>query len=218
MKRTAKSPGKAGERQETRRRVVAEAALECFLQLGFARTSLEDIATRAKLSRPLLYLLFKNKEELFVETLRLLYREEIASARPVLDLPLGRREKLLRVYEELLLKPWTRICKSPSGEEFIRECHRHFPQLDREYEQEALKLLLPILGDKATVEVFMLCIDGLYADDPAPRVLRQRVRLLIERFIPEDEPQGVPVKKRALKPIDVKGDINGEEKARKRGA
>ena len=171
------------DKQAARRQVIADAALECFLQYGFAKTSLDDIAKRAGLSRPLLYLLFKNKEEVFVATLRSLYMAEIDSARPVLELQLSKKEKLLQIYEELLIKPWTRILNSPSGAEFIEHCHKFFPQLDAEYEKKILKLLMPIFADKATTEVFMLCIDGLYADDPAPAILRKRVRLLIERFI-----------------------------------
>lgn len=183
MRKLKKSLTATEDKQAARRTVILDAALECFLQYGFAKTSLDDIARRVQLSRPLLYLLFKNKEELFVETLRAIYQEELANARPVLDLRLSKKEKLMRLYEELLLKPWTRIYNSPSGAEFIEQCHKYFPQLDAEYEKEALKLLLPIFEDKATAEVFMLCMDGLYADDPSPAVLRKRVRLLIERFL-----------------------------------
>ena len=171
------------DKYATRRKIIIDAALECFLQYGFAKTSLDDIAKRAKLSRPLLYLLFKNKEELFVESLRLLYQSEIDNARPVLDLPLSKKEQLIQIYEELLVKPWVRIFKSPSGKDFIQHCHQFFPQLDAEYEKAVLKLLMPIFEDKAAVEVFMLCVDGLYADDPSPSVLRKRIHLLIERFL-----------------------------------
>ena len=183
MNRSGKTAGAAEEKQSARRKVILEAALECFLQYGFAKTSLDDIARRAKLSRPLLYLLFKNKEEIFVATLRSMYQAEVDSARPVLDLQFSKKEKLIQIYEELLLKPWTRIYKSPGGQEFIRECHHFFPQLDQEYEKEVLKLLMPIFEDRPAAEVFMLCIDGLYADDPSPAVLRKRIHLLIERFL-----------------------------------
>ena len=174
---------RTGDKQAARRQVIVEAALECFLQYGFAKTSLDDIAKRAGLSRPLLYLLFKNKEELFVETLRSLYMAELDCARPVVGLQLSKKETLVQLYEELLIKPWTRILNSPSGVEFIEQCHKFFPQLDAEYEKAVLKLLMPIFEDKATVDVFMLCIDGLYADNPSPTVLRKRIRLLIERFV-----------------------------------
>jgi AcrR family transcriptional regulator len=170
------------DKAAARRKAIVDAALECFLQYGFAKTSLDDIAKRAGLSRPLLYLLFKNKDELFVETLRSLYLSEFENARPVLDLPLGKKEKLYRIYEELYLKPWLYIYKAPSGKEFIEECHKHFPQLDEEYEKKLLKLLLPLFADKATAQLFMMCIDGLYPDDPSPTVLQKRIRLLIEKF------------------------------------
>ena len=183
MTKPKKALERIEDKQAARRTAIIDAALECFLQYGFAKTSLDDIAKRAKLSRPLLYLLFKNKEELFVETLRTLYVAEIESARPILDLAISKKEKLIRIYEELYVKPWTRILNSPSGAEFIAECHNFFPQLDAEYEKAVTKLLTPIFEDRATIEVFMLCVDGLYADDPSPTVLRKRIRLLIERFL-----------------------------------
>src|SRR5204862_6542491 len=52
-------------RDTARRRAILDAALSCFLQYGFAKTSIDDIAKRANLSRPLLYLKYKNKEDIF---------------------------------------------------------------------------------------------------------------------------------------------------------
>ena len=179
---TTKSRQIRDEKIHQRRASITSAALECFLQYGYEKTTLEDIATRAGLSRTLLYLQFRNKEEIFIETTRSLYREQFAKARPILTLPIGRKEKLLRIYDELLVKPWTRICKSPGYEDFLAACHSLSSQLDREYEREATKLLLPLLGDKSVIEVFLLCIDGLYSDDPSPATLRKRIRILVERF------------------------------------
>jgi AcrR family transcriptional regulator len=48
-------------------RAVAAAA-ELFLRHGFARTTMGDIAKAASMSRPALYLLFPNKEEVFEAT------------------------------------------------------------------------------------------------------------------------------------------------------
>lgn len=50
-----------------RDRAVAAAA-ELFLRYGFARTTMGDIAKAAAMSRPALYLLFPNKEEVFEAT------------------------------------------------------------------------------------------------------------------------------------------------------
>ncbi|MFN6202356.1 MAG: TetR/AcrR family transcriptional regulator [Acidobacteriota bacterium] len=179
---TTKSHRRRSDKTIERRAEIIAAALECFLQYGYEKTTLEDVATRAGLSRTLLYLQFRNKEEIFIETTRALYAEQFAQARPILKLPLSRKEKLLRIYDELLLKPWVRICRSPGYDNFLAACHKLSPQLDQEYEREAIKLLLPIFGDKAVIEVFLLCVDGLYVDDPSPATLRKRLRILIDRF------------------------------------
>ncbi len=44
---------------------VLEAAFECFLQFGVKRTSMQDIADRAGMSRAALYLHYKNKDDIF---------------------------------------------------------------------------------------------------------------------------------------------------------
>ena len=44
---------------------ILAAALGCFKQYGFKRTSMDDIAKSSQVSRPALYLLFKNKTDIF---------------------------------------------------------------------------------------------------------------------------------------------------------
>ncbi|WP_208354421.1 TetR/AcrR family transcriptional regulator [Pseudaestuariivita rosea] len=50
---------------DPRRKAILEAAFATFATYGFRRTSMEDIAKAANLSRPALYLHFKNKEDIF---------------------------------------------------------------------------------------------------------------------------------------------------------
>jgi len=56
------SESKSEERDAQRRRQILEAARASFMQLGFAKTSIDDIARRAHISRPLVYRKFKSKE------------------------------------------------------------------------------------------------------------------------------------------------------------
>lgn len=51
--------------RDGRRRRVLEAALAAFGLYGFRRTSMADIAKAAGISRPALYLQFRNKEDIF---------------------------------------------------------------------------------------------------------------------------------------------------------
>ena len=57
-------------RKESRPGELLEAALELFIERGFAATRLEDVASRAGVSKGTLYLYFKSKEELFKAVVR----------------------------------------------------------------------------------------------------------------------------------------------------
>ena len=54
------------ESDEQRRRRILDAALHCFLQFGYGKTSMDDVAKKAGLSRPSLYLKFSSKDDLFL--------------------------------------------------------------------------------------------------------------------------------------------------------
>jgi TetR/AcrR family transcriptional regulator, regulator of autoinduction and epiphytic fitness len=55
---------------DTRRRRLLDAALATFMRFGFRKTSMEEVARAAQLSRQGLYLHFSTKEELFRATVR----------------------------------------------------------------------------------------------------------------------------------------------------
>jgi AcrR family transcriptional regulator len=58
------------ERKDNRPEEIVEAAFEEFAAKGYADTRLEDVASRAKVSKGLPYLYFKTKEELFKAVIR----------------------------------------------------------------------------------------------------------------------------------------------------
>ena len=51
---------------ESKKSKILTAARAVFLRYGYKRISMNDIAEAAGVSRPALYLLFKNKEEIFI--------------------------------------------------------------------------------------------------------------------------------------------------------
>ena len=76
--RTSQSsgPSDAAKRSQPKRRKderpdeIVEAALQEFAEKGFAGARLEDVASRAGVSKGLPYLYFKTKEELFKAVIR----------------------------------------------------------------------------------------------------------------------------------------------------
>lgn len=61
-----------------RRDAILAAAKEAFSRYGYRRTSMEDVADLAGVSRPLLYTHFKNKADLFLQLAKDLYERVIA--------------------------------------------------------------------------------------------------------------------------------------------
>ena len=176
------SPSKVSD--AARRKVIVDAARDCFLQYGFGKTSLDDIARKAGISRPLIYRKYKNKEALFVAVFEDAYVERYPAAAAVVAGPGTKRAKLMRIYELLLIELWDEIAKAPRAIEFFDACTNLFPQVEAEHEKHRLKYTQAILGSRELAEVFMLAVDGLELDLPRTSVLRRRIQILIERFVP----------------------------------
>ena len=85
---------------DPKRARILERAMKVFLAYGFARTTMDDIARAAEVSRPALYLLFRNKTDIYraigaglleqsVETARMALQGYAAQqlGRPLLPVP-----------------------------------------------------------------------------------------------------------------------------------
>ena len=93
-------------RKEARPEEITAAALELFVERGFASTRLEDVAARAGVSKGTVYLYFANKEELFKAVVREGLVSPIAEMRGFVESFPGDSFELLRV---LLFGWWERV-------------------------------------------------------------------------------------------------------------
>jgi AcrR family transcriptional regulator len=172
------------EEASLRRARILAAARWCFLNFGFAKTSLEDIAKRANLSRTLLYRNFKDKTELY----RAVFTDWLVSRHPAAKQAAegagSRYERLLGFCGLMVLEPWREMVGTPMGREFLEACALIDPESEALYRRVAHECVATILGDEASAEVFLLALDGLLADRPSMEVLEQRTELLTARFAP----------------------------------
>ncbi len=82
------------------REAILTAATATFLRYGFKKTSMDDVAQAAGVSRQGLYLYFETKDVLFREALQYLVSHMISTARSVAeDGNLSLRDRLLGVFE-----------------------------------------------------------------------------------------------------------------------
>jgi len=173
-----------------RRARILAAARWCFLNFGFAKTSLEDIAKRSNLSRTLLYRVFKDKDEIY----RAVFVDWLIARQPAARQAASGQgspyERLLGVCRLMVLEPWAEMVGTPMGPEFLAACERIDPESEALYRTVVQDCVAAILGDEAGAEVFLLALDGLLGDQPASAVLERRTELLAARFAPPSPKKG----------------------------
>jgi len=115
---------------EKKSRILA-AARSVFLRYGFKRVSMNDIAEAAGMSRPALYVLFKNKEEIFVEAYLHWVDETIAQVEVAMAQTASPKDKLARAFEIWAVGPFELTRASSEAEELVN-CNHAFAQASRE--------------------------------------------------------------------------------------
>jgi AcrR family transcriptional regulator len=131
------APGPRQRRKQARPQELLDAALELFVEKGFAATRSEEVAARAGVSKGTLYLYFPSKEELFKAVVRQRLSAFIAEGQQLADTFEGSTAELMAC---LLRSWWQRIGHTPAGgicKIMIGEV-RNFPDLAQFYADEVI--------------------------------------------------------------------------------
>ena len=102
-----------------RRRAILEAAFKTFVSYGFKRTTMADIADEAGISRPALYLQFKNKGDIFRAGFEMFVEELLETMEAVLA---GNDYLPTRVADAVIagmVTPFKEIAGTPHGAELF---------------------------------------------------------------------------------------------------
>jgi AcrR family transcriptional regulator len=110
---------------------ILAAARSVFLRYGFKRVNMNDIAEAAGVSRPALYVLFKNKEEIFIEAYMRWIDETIAEIEAAMAQTALAKAKLARAFDIWAVGPFEMTRASPAAEELV-ECNFPFANVVRE--------------------------------------------------------------------------------------
>lgn len=124
-------------RKDARPGELAAAALDLFVERGFAATRLDDVAKRAGVSKGTLYLYFDSKEELFKTVIREGYLAPLAEAEQLLTAFNGTAEELIR---EILNRWWKQVgsTKEAGMTKLVIAEAGNFPELARFYHDEVI--------------------------------------------------------------------------------
>lgn len=124
-------------RKEARPAELMAAALDIFVERGFAATRLDEVAARAGVSKGTLYLYFSSKEELFKAVIRSGIVPIIERSERQLMEHRGSASELLR---QILLGWWSSVGDTKLGgipKLVFSEC-RNFPEIGKFYYDEVI--------------------------------------------------------------------------------
>ncbi|MBS0290685.1 MAG: TetR/AcrR family transcriptional regulator [Proteobacteria bacterium] len=172
----------ANHRNELRRKQILQSAFECFSKFGYSKTSLDQIAQKAGISRPLIYLQFKDKEDLFTCMIEDILEKRYAIAKASLNSSLPKKQKLFNFVEILVLNDTPLFPNTFTSEEFFSEIFRILPEIEEKYRKIFIHLAASILGNTELAEVFRFSLAGLKSDNPPIETLKKRAEILINCF------------------------------------
>ncbi|MCG2575530.1 TetR/AcrR family transcriptional regulator [Dechloromonas sp. XY25] len=139
------SPPPRKRRKEARPSELLAAALDLFVEKGFAATRLEDVATRAGVSKGTLYLYYENKEALFKAVIQEGIIPVIVENEAIAAQHTGSSFDLM---EKLLANWWTKIGQTAFAgipKLMVAEA-RNFPELGRYYVENVINRGRALVG------------------------------------------------------------------------
>ena len=139
------TPAPRKRRKEARPSELLAAALDLFVDKGFAATRLEDVAARAGVSKGTLYLYYENKEALFKAVIQEGIIPVIAENEAIAARHIGSSFDLL---EKLLDNWWQKIGKTAYAgiPKLIVAEARNFPELARYYYENVISRGRALVG------------------------------------------------------------------------
>jgi TetR/AcrR family transcriptional regulator len=132
------APAKRERRKEARPGELLDAALELFVEKGFAATRSEEVAARAGVSKGTLFLYFPTKEELFKAVVRENISGRFAQWNDEFQTFEGSTADMVRYCMKVW---WERLGATPASgiTKLIISEARNFPELAAFYQNEVIK-------------------------------------------------------------------------------
>jgi AcrR family transcriptional regulator len=126
---------------------ILAAARSVFLSYGYKRVNMNDIAEAAGVSRPALYVLFKNKEEIFIAAYLRWVDETIAQVEAAMAETALPKDKLARAFDIWAVGPFQMTRASLAAEELVN-CNFAFAQAYREQGYATFEATIaPVVAD-----------------------------------------------------------------------
>jgi AcrR family transcriptional regulator len=169
---------------------ILDAAYRCFTRHGVRRTTMDDIAREAGMSRPAVYQYVTNKQDAFRRLAERLFSQALAAARTAAasDAPVEQRlYEVLATKLELTLRL---VRDSPHAAEMLDESTRLTGDLVSAYTGELVEVVAAVLRGplgpdaREVAEIAVALVRGLEADLTDPDLPRRRLRHAVRLLTP----------------------------------
>ncbi|MFF5175800.1 TetR/AcrR family transcriptional regulator [Micromonospora sp. NPDC000089] len=162
---------------------ILTAAYECFTRHGVRRTTMDDIAATAGMSRPAVYQYVRNKDDAYRRLAERLFAGSLAEARAAAAEPTGSTQQRLHAVLAAKLDLTLRLHRdSRHAAELLDTSTRLTGDLAEAYTRELTDVVAGALADAAgpragaVADVLVALTRGLEADLTDPDLPRQRLR------------------------------------------
>lgn len=176
--------------------LILSAAFDVFVTYGFRKTSMDDIARAAGISRPALYQIFKNKEDIFRALSRMLLSRAKQMASEAMVAEGSFDDRLFNAIDASILSVHRIIDATPHGAELIGVNAEIAPDIEREWNaqltavwvegfQQAQKhgeIALDSVSAEEAARLFMHAMEGIKQAYMCGTPSEPEVRLLVRFF------------------------------------
>jgi AcrR family transcriptional regulator len=173
------------KRSITRSQII-DAASACFAEYGYDKTTFDDVAKKAGISRALIYTYFKSKQEFFFAMMDEKHKNYLLQSQEVLESALSGKEKLRKIIDIWIIDPHRIIYKSPFPNIWLKPV-KSIQEGEKLLREGLIKSLVPLIGQELA-EVIVFSYKGLLDDKPSIEILEQRTNIFINNLkIPQDD-------------------------------
>jgi AcrR family transcriptional regulator len=163
------------------RKLIIEAAFFCFNEYGYAKTTFDDIAKKAGISRASVYNYFKSKEDFFYAIVEERHNKYTQQSREILDSDIPKKEKIKGIIYIWIVDPHRLIDKTTLPHALFKDI-AGLRKSETLLKEKFIGSLAPLLGYDLA-EVIVLSYRGILDDKPSVETLEKRTDTLVNGLI-----------------------------------
>ncbi len=137
---------------EAKRQRILDGAMAVVLRYGFQRATMEDVAKEAGISRPALYLLFKNKAEIYRALAESVMGEALRRAEAALSATGGIEERIFAAVKTGILDPTELLMATAHGAELLDMKHNMAAEVIEDWRAKKTAMIADALETSGAAE------------------------------------------------------------------